>query len=191
MSAPLQDDLFGTPGPRLPEGLVYRNAVISPESERDLMTRFAALPFVPFDFHGFKGRREVLYFGWRYDFSRSRVEVAEPMPDYLEPVRAAAASLAGTAATDLVQVLINRYAPGAGIGWHRDRPQFGKVVGVSLGAEAPLRLRRVRSGGWDRVSLPLAARSAYLLDGEARELWEHSLSPVGALRYSITFRTLR
>jgi alkylated DNA repair dioxygenase AlkB len=43
---------------------------------------------------------------------------------------------------DLVQALLIRYDPGASIGWHRDRPVFEHVVGISLGADARLRLRR-------------------------------------------------
>jgi alkylated DNA repair dioxygenase AlkB len=36
----------------------------------------------------------------------------------------------------------------------------------------------------------LAPRSAYLLSGPARHIWEHSIPPVDAHRYSITFRTM-
>jgi alkylated DNA repair dioxygenase AlkB len=186
-----QADLFGAPAQATPPGFRYQPEVVSADLERDLMERFETLPFEAFDFHGFKGHREVVYFGWRYDFSRSRVEAAEPIPAFLAPVRTAAADLAGVTPADLVQVLVNRYAPGAGIGWHRDRPRFGKVVGVSLGASVPFRFRRKRPGGWDRLTVPVEARSAYLLDGEARDVWEHSLNPVPALRYSITLRTLR
>ncbi|QTC92872.1 alpha-ketoglutarate-dependent dioxygenase AlkB [Brevundimonas goettingensis] len=186
-----QTDLFQTSGPYGPEGFSYRPEAISRDLERDLMRRFETLPFEAFDFHGFKGHRQVVYFGWRYDFTRARVETAEPIPDFLEPARAVAADLAQVPPEALVQVLINRYGPGAGIGWHRDRPQFGKVVGLSLGASTPFRFRRGRPGGWDRRTVPVEARSAYLLDGEARDVWEHSLSPVATLRYSITFRTLR
>jgi alkylated DNA repair dioxygenase AlkB len=91
-----------------------------------------------------------------------------------------------------VQLLINQYPPGAGIGWHRDRPQFGVVAGVSFGAPAEMRFRRDRpGGGWDRALLPLPPRSAYVLDGDARSDWLHSIQPGSALRYSATFRTLR
>jgi len=37
----------------------------------------------------------------------------------------------------------------------------------------------------------LLPRSAYLLRGPARRDWEHSIRPVGELRFSVTFRTLR
>src|SRR5215467_15238457 len=34
-------------------------------------------------------------------------------------------------------------------------------------------------------------RSVYILSGEARNLWEHSIPQAAALRYSVMFRTLR
>jgi alkylated DNA repair dioxygenase AlkB len=39
--------------------------------------------------------------------------------------------------------------------------------------------------------LTLSPRSVYLLSGEARSGYEHSIPAVDTLRYSITFRTLR
>jgi alkylated DNA repair dioxygenase AlkB len=75
------------------------------------------------------------------------------------------------------------------MGWHVDRPMFGDVVGVSLLAPARLRFRRRRGIGWDRFTLRPEPRSAYILGGEARHDWEHSVAPVETMRYSITFRT--
>jgi alkylated DNA repair protein (DNA oxidative demethylase) len=152
----------------------------------------AELPFEAFDFHGFKGHRRVIYFGARYDFSRGRLDEAGPLPAWLEPLRDRAAAFAGLPEPALAQCLINEYRPGAGIGWHRDRPQFGRVVGVSLASAATMRFRRERpGGGWDRANLPLPPRSAYLLAGPAREDWQHSIAPGDQLRWSVTFRTLR
>ena len=85
--------------------------------------------------------------------------------------------------------MASEYAPGAGIGWHKDRPQFGETAGVSLLAEARLRLRRKEGPGWQRLSQLLKPRSAYQLSGDARHVWEHSIPPQEQLRYSITFRT--
>jgi alkylated DNA repair dioxygenase AlkB len=65
------------------------------------------------------------------------------------------------------------------------------VVGVSLVTPAPLRLRLERpGGGWERVTQVLEPRSAYHLSGPARNRWQHSIPPLDAQRYSITFRTL-
>jgi alkylated DNA repair dioxygenase AlkB len=109
----------------------------------------------------------------------------------LFPLRDKVATFAGLSASSLQQVLITQYPPGAGIGWHRDRPQYGEVIGVSLLAQCKFRLRLKAAETWRRVSLNLAPRSVYLLSGPARSEWEHSISPLDALRYSVTFRSLR
>lgn len=187
----MQSDLFDDTAPG-PAGLVYREALITPAEEAALIERFMALPFAPFQFHGHEGLRRIVGFGSRYDFARGALMTAEPIPDWLDPLRRKAAGLAAVEPADLPHALITEYRPGAPIGWHRDRPQFGKVVGVSMGSACTLRFRRRRAaGGWDRYALPLATRSAYVLDGEARWAWEHSIAPMEALRYSVTFRTSR
>jgi alkylated DNA repair dioxygenase AlkB len=185
-----QPRLFETP-PDLPPGMVYRSEFVGPEEERRLVDWLATLPFAPFIFQGFEGRRQVVSFGWRYDFSRSHLLKADDVPPELLTLRARAASLAGHGAEDLQQVLINKYEPGAPIGWHRDRPVFAEVVGISLLAPCIFRLRRRTADGFERKSITLAPRSAYLLSGPARSDWEHSIPPVAELRYSITFRNFR
>ena len=188
---PAQPDLFAdaAPGPALPQGFRYQPDVITPEAEAALLARIADLPFKPFEFHGYLGKRQVVSFGWRYDYSARAVGPAEPMPDFLLALREQAARFAGLEAGDLRQALVTQYAPGAGIGWHRDKPMFGEVVGISLGAPCTLRFRRAAPGGlWERRVVTPAPRSAYLLAGEARHVWEHSIPPVDQARHSITFR---
>lgn len=182
--------LFDLP-PVAPEGFRYRDGFVSPAEEAELATRLAELPFEPFQFRGYEGRRRVVSFGLRYDFSGPGLVAAEPMPDWLLPVRDRAAAFAGLAPEAFRHVLINEYREGAPIGWHRDRPVFEKVVGVSLLSPTVMRFRRRVGDRFERISTPLAARSAYLLDGPARLHWEHSLPEAKAHRYSITFRNLR
>jgi len=177
--------------PHLPEGMIYRPEFVTREEERGLATWLETLPFKPFLFQGYEGRRQVVSFGWQYDFSRSHLLKADDVPPELLPLRARAAALAGHAPQDLQQVLINKYEPGAPIGWHRDRPVFAEVVGVSLLAACAFRLRRRVAGSFERRTLTLEPRSAYLLSGPARTEWEHSIPPVAALRFSITFRNFR
>jgi alkylated DNA repair protein (DNA oxidative demethylase) len=177
--------------PALPEGLSYRPDLLTGAEEEELIARIAALPFAPFQFHGFEGKRRTVSFGWQYKFDGSGLAEAEPMPDWLLIVRDKAARFGGMAAGDLVHALVIEYAQGAGIGWHRDRPDFGEVIGISLKSEAPLRFRLKEGSRWRRLTLSAAPRSAYHLAGPAREQWEHSILAVPALRYSITFRTLR
>jgi len=179
--------LFDTP---LIEGLRYKDEVIGRKEEQALLDRLGALELAPFRFHGWLGNRRTQNFGWRYDFDDASFTPGEPIPDWLLPIRERAAAFARLAADDLVQALIARYDPGAGIGWHRDRDVFQDVMGISLGTPATLRFRRRTDAGFKRASLELAPRSAYLLSREARHDWEHSISPGQSLRFSITFRTL-
>jgi len=191
MPAGLQPSLFALAPPDLPEGFAYRDDVLSPDEEAELTRWLATLPFAPFQFRGYEGRRRVVSFGWKYDFTKSHLEKADDMPAELLPVRARAAAFAGLAPDDLQQCLLNEYLPGAPIGWHRDRPIFEKVAGISLLAPCSFRFRRRVGEGFERRTLELAPRSAYVLSGPARTQWEHSIPPLAAHRYSITFRSFR
>ena len=186
-----QMSLFGAPPGGLPEGLSYRPELIDAAEERALIARLQELPFEPFEFQGFLGKRRTVSFGWSYRFDGSGLAQAEPIPDWLLPLRSRAAAFAGLAPDSLEHALLIEYDVGAGLGWHRDRPVFGDVIGVSLLSPAPLRFRRRAGDKWQRFTLQAAPRSAYALRGAARSEWEHSLAPVATLRYSATFRTLR
>ena len=179
--------LFDTP---LIAGLRYEQAVITEVEQQALLERLQALELAPFRFHGFLGNRRTQSFGWRYDFDDASIAPTQPIPEWLQPVRARAAAFAGLQPADFVHVLLARYDPGAGIGWHRDRDVFDQVVGISLNTAATLRFRQRTPTGFRRANLELEPRSAYLLSGEARLDWEHSIAPGDALRFSITFRTL-
>jgi alkylated DNA repair protein (DNA oxidative demethylase) len=189
---PPQLNLFDGDAPAdVPEGLASRPDFLSEAEEAGLAERLAALPFRAFEFHGFEGKRRTISYGLQYRFDGSGLHEAEPFPDWLLPLRDRAADWAVVAREAIRHALIVEYAPGAGIGWHRDRPVFGDVVGISLLAPARLRFRRKAGDKWERKSLLAEPRSAYLLRGPAREEWEHSIAPMERLRYSITFRTLR
>ncbi|MFV0624594.1 alpha-ketoglutarate-dependent dioxygenase AlkB [Sphingomonas sp. ac-8] len=182
-----QLDLFGTP---LLPGLAYREAVVDAAEEAALIAAIDACDLTPFRFQGWTGKRLTTSFGWSYDFERGGIAADAPIPEFLRPLRDRAAAFAGLPVELLEQVLLIRYDPGAGIGWHRDRPMFDHVVGVSLGVPAVLRLRRRTAGGFDRRSLPLAPRSIYHLSGEARHDWEHGIAAMDRTRWSVTFRSL-
>ena len=176
---------------RAPEGFRYRPELLSMEAESRLLDAFRDLPFRNFEFHGFTGKRRVASFGWRYDFAQRRVEEAAPIPDFLLPVRELAASFAGTSSDGLVQALVTEYEAGSSIGWHRDKAEFGDVIGISLLSACTFRLRRKADEKWERYSIVAEPRSVYLMSGPSRTEWEHSIPAVDSLRYSITFRTLR
>ncbi|AZO46060.1 alpha-ketoglutarate-dependent dioxygenase AlkB [Mesorhizobium sp. M7D.F.Ca.US.005.01.1.1] len=185
-----QRDLFGA-GDDLPEGFVYQSELITPQEEAELARHLEGLPFEAFDFHGHLANRRVVGFGLRYDYDRREVLEAPPIPDFLLPLRVKVAAFASRPAEAFAQVLINEYRPGAGIGWHRDKPHFEDVAGVSLLAPCIFRLRRKSGAKWDRRTIGVEPRSAYLMTGPSRTEWEHSIPPVDLHRYSITLRTLR
>ncbi|MDT0509071.1 alpha-ketoglutarate-dependent dioxygenase AlkB [Novosphingobium sp. MMS21-SN21R] len=187
----LQPDLFGT-APCPVEGLAFRADMITPAEEAELAARIDGCALEPFQFHGWEGKRLTASFGSSYDFARGAVLPAPPIPDWLLPLRSRMAQWTGLAAEVLTQALVIRYDPGAGIGWHKDRPQYGKILGLSLGAAETLRLRRRKpDGGFARHAEPLHPRAAYSLDGPARWEWEHSITPVEHRRWSVTFRSFR
>jgi alkylated DNA repair dioxygenase AlkB len=181
-----QIDLFGAS--HLPAGFAYREDVISPSEEEALLSRFKELPFKPFEFHGFLGKRRVVSFGWRYDFAGRTLRDSDAIPQFLLPLREKAAAFASVSANGLQQILINEYGAGAGIGWHRDKPMFEDVIAISLSSPCVLRFRRKHGNGWERASQDIRARSAYMLRGPSRREWQHSVPPVNGLRYSVTFR---
>ena len=182
-----QPDLFGEPSLA---GLSQAGGFVAQDEERMLIAAIDAAALSPFRYHGWLGKRLTASYGWSYDFDDSSFAPAEAIPDWLLPVREKAARFAGLPPGELVQALLIRYDPGAGIGWHRDRPVFGHVLGISLGAPATMRFRRRQRGGFDRASAVLAPRSIYHLTGEARHQWEHSIAAMAATRWSITFRSL-
>ena len=177
--------------PAMPEGLTYEREFVDAAEEKALAAHIAALDLRPFQFHGFEGNRRTASFGHHYAFDGSGLKRTESIPDWLLPARARAAELIGVAPEAVEHALLIEYAPGAGIGWHRDRPAFGDVVGISLLSPARLRFRRKSGTRWERFNLIAEPRSAYALQGSARHEWEHSIPQMETLRYSITFRTLR
>jgi DNA oxidative demethylase len=182
---PTQRGLFAS----TPPGLEFREQFVTPAEQAGLLAKVESLPFRPFEFHGWTGNRETVSFGWRYDFGQARIEAAPPIPEFLWPLRARAAEFAGIPEASFEQALVIRYDVGAGIGWHRDRPVFDQVFGLSLLSPCTIRFRRRRPGGFERFALDAPCGSAYLLRGEIRHEWEHSITPLAQPRYSITLRS--
>lgn len=174
-----------------PEGLVYVDELITTEEESRLVGILDSLRFDDIVLHGQAARRTGRHFGLDYDYGTRTPRLGEVLPEWLLPIRGRAYELLRQDASHLEEVLVQRYPPGAGIGWHRDAPAFDSVVGVLLGAASRLRFRRGRVRKWELWETELFPRSGYVLAGPARTSWEHSIPPTKELRYSITFRTLR
>lgn len=175
----------------LPDGFIYQPEFLSAAEQDELLDEIRPLEFHEVRMHGVVARRRVIQYGWKYAFDGARLSEGPPLPAFLLPVRQRAAGLASVPAEALSEALITEYQPGAPIGWHRDAAGFGIVVGISLLSPCRFRFRRGPERGSARVTLTLEPGSAYVLSGPSRTDWQHSIPEVDALRYSITFRTLR
>lgn len=167
--------------------LKYQANLLSREEETCLLNDMEILPFKAFEFHGFTGKRRTVSFGWRYDFNGGGLTKTEDMPEFLSGLRARAEIFAGNEPGSFQQLLVTEYSPGAQIGWHKDRPVFGDVVGISLLSPCTFRLRKRTPDGFVRQTIIAEPRSVYLLRGASRTEWEHSIPGVESLRYSLTF----
>lgn len=173
-----------------PQGFDYKPDFLSLQEESELLGRFSGLAFEPFDFHGYIAKRRIVEYGWEYDFGTRKANTAPEIPEFLVPIRARAAAFAEVRPDSLVEAVITEYPPGAPIGWHRDVPQFELIAGISLGATCRMRFKPYKAQG-SLISVVLERRSIYRISGVARWRYQHSIPAVEALRYSITFRTLR
>ena len=170
-------------------GFSYWPGAFTAAEERAWLRELEALPFKPFEFHGYFGKRRIVAFGWRYDYSGRALRPSTPMPGFLAPLRERAAAVAGLDEALQQQALVTEYDAGVTIGWHRDKPMFEDVAALSFLSPCRLRLRRKHDAGWVRWATEIAPRSLYRLSGPARHDWEHSIPPVESKRYSVTFRT--
>ena len=182
-------DLFGAPP--LPPGLEYHADFITVADETGLLRAFAELPFREATFQQYTARRRVVRFGLVYDADRREWIEGTPLPAWLADVRERVAVSRGLPAQRFIHALVTEYRPGTPIGWHRDKPEYGIVVGISLGSACRMRFRPYDNQR-DRnavVALTLEPRSMYVMADAIRWSWQHSIPPAKALRYSMTFRT--
>jgi len=178
------------PAEGAPPGFRYREAFISREEEQQLIAHIRELPLQPFQFGAYEGKRRVVSFGSRYDYTRHAVEDVLPPPDWTLSIIARVEQFGGPGSAPIRQVLCTEYEKGVGIGWHRDKAHYGDVFGLSLASECTFRFRRAAGKGWQRFHLDVEPRSLYMMSGESRHVWEHSIPPVASIRFSMTFRTL-
>lgn len=184
-------------GADIPDGFLHRDSFVSADEEATLLAEIQRIEFSTFEMRGVVARRRVAFFGASYDKGDAP---SRPIPEFLFPLRGKLAEWAGVDPDAFAMSLINEYRPGAPIGWHRDAPQYGIVAGLSLLSSCRMRLRPYVSPSAASKhairrktthEILLLPRSAYLMTGESRSHYEHSIPAVENLRYSITFRTLR
>ena len=195
----MRTTLFGDPD--LPDGFRYEPDFLTEGEEDDLLQAIAGVEFSRVEMHGGIARRRIAQYGVTYGFDARRSAPGAPIPPWLAPLRARAAAWAGVDADALAEALVTEYPVGAPIGWHRDAPMFGDVIGISLAGSCRMKFRPYvppkelgapgRAARRATHELELARRSVYLMRGIVRRDFEHSIPPVGMLRYSVTFRTMR
>jgi alkylated DNA repair dioxygenase AlkB len=174
-----------------PEGLRYQPEFVDETTEAELIAHLKELPLQPFQFGAYEGKRRVASFGFRYDYTVKRLQEADPIPAWLASMIKSVEMFGNVPAGCVRQVLCTEYDVGVGIGWHRDKPHFDQIFGLSLGASCKFRFRRPAGDKWQRFTLTAEPRSLYMMSGESRQIWEHSIPAVDQRRYSITFRTMR
>jgi DNA oxidative demethylase len=194
----MQPSLFGNTA--APEDFEYRPDFVSELEQTALLREIEILEFSNVEMRGSVAKRRTAHFGWTYGYDARTTEPGIPVPDFLLPLQRRAAEWIGVDADDLAEALVTDYPEDAPIGWHRDAPMFGVIVGISLAASCRMKFRPYVSpsaigdlGGAPRRTtheIELAPRSAYVLKGVVRREYEHSIPPVKQRRYSITFRTL-
>ena len=185
----MQSGLFAEAS-ALPSGLRFQPDFLDADEERRVLEGIGSLTLREAKYKEYTAKRRVASFGAGYDFDANELTPAPVMAPFLLPLREKAAHWAGIPADELGYALVAEYRPGTQLGWHRDVPQFEKVVGISIGGLATMRLRRYPPKPREPIyALELPPRSAYVLQAEARWGWQHSIAATPQLRYSITFRT--
>ncbi|MEO6322990.1 MAG: alpha-ketoglutarate-dependent dioxygenase AlkB [Thermoanaerobaculia bacterium] len=175
---------------RKPPGFFLTPDFISAKTESKYLAYLDSLVFQPTEMRGWALRRQILAFGTGFGTNFQSTVAAPLLPRRLYALRTRAASWAGCSASELSQALVQKYPKGATIGWHVDADIFGApIIGISFGGTAQLMFRPAnRTSGRRAIEIP--PRSVYRLEGPSRSTWLHSIAPVPASRYSITFRSL-
>ena len=188
----IQHELFpSAPDDAFARGFAYEPEFLSQAEEEALVGEIERLPLAQAEYKEFLANRRIVSYGGRYDFSAQRLQPGPPIAPFLWPLRARAAAWTGRPADDFAHALIAQYPAGSQLGWHRDVPDFELVVGISLAGPCRMRFRRYPPGVRAKsIALEIEPRSIYRLQDEARWDWQHGVSPVPSVRYSITFRTL-
>jgi alkylated DNA repair dioxygenase AlkB len=184
--------LFDIP-PELPSGFHFYPEFISREEELNLVSLIKTFPLKNMIFQGYEAKRKTMNFGHDWHFQNRTLSKGLDIPEAFIPIIEKVGARLNITTSSFAEVLLTQYDPGTVINWHRDAPPFEKIAGVSLLSDCVFKLRpytktiRKRS---DTISFHLPRRSLYMMEGEVRTNWEHSIAPLKNLRYSITLRTL-
>jgi alkylated DNA repair dioxygenase AlkB len=179
---------------KLVSGLTYTDQFLAADEHKALLDYAQTFTLHTFLFQGYEAKRKVVSFGYDYNFKNRKLKNGSPIPDGFTSLIEKVTAKVGIAGNEFAELLITEYPVGSVINWHRDAPPFNIIAGISLGADCIFKLRphgKEKQTRKNVISFSVAPGSLYVLQGEAREDWQHSIAPVKQKRYSITLRTLR
>ena len=178
----------------LPPGFEYYPDFITETEEMNIMKQVGNIELKALNFQGFEAKRKVASFGYDWSFEKRTLTKGKEIPKAFDWIIDRAAKLMLLKKEDFSEILITEYPIGSVINWHRDAPPFDIIVGISLLSDCSFKLKpygKIKTGRSSIITLPVKARSVYIMQGESRANWMHSISAVKQVRYSITLRTLR
>lgn len=185
----------------LPAGFIYESEFLSPSEEAEILKVLAGLELSNSRYHEYTALRRTSAFRlpWNAADADSAPDGDAAIPDVLVRLVSKVAAHYGFPRAAIPHLLVTEYPPGAPMGWHRDAPPCAEIFGVSLGSSCRFRLRPMSVAGPEAtaaerrrasIALTVEPRSLYCMTGPARSDWQHAVSPVRQLRFSITLRTL-
>ena len=180
--------------PVLPHGFTYVNDFLSLQEEMDVCREISNLDLHNLIFQGFEAKRKIASFGYDWSFDHRVLSKGKDIPLPFLSLIEKTTSYFSMAPESVAELLVTEYPVNAVINWHRDAPPFEIIIGLSLLSDCNFRFRPYDKAKQHRkniTQLPVRRRSLYIMQGEARSEWEHSISPVKELRYSLTLRTLK
>ena len=180
--------------PIYPSGFSYIPGFLRLDEETELLKTISTIDLHTFNFQGFEAKRKVASFGFDYSFDKRVLSKGNEIPAEFHSLISKVSRHTNISADAFGELLVTEYPVGSVINWHRDAPPFDVIAGISLLSDCRFRLRpqeKTKQGRGSIISFPVMRRSLYVISGEARTDWQHSISPVKEVRYSITLRTLK
>jgi alkylated DNA repair dioxygenase AlkB len=188
------DSLLFPVEPVWPPGFIYERNFITREEEQELLRSIREEVTVRnSQYHEYTARRKSAHFGLKWNYGTEVLEDVPPAPEFLQQLAAKVARRFSLPVEHFPHVLVIEYPPGAPMGWHRDAPPFAVIYGISLGSTCQFGLRpnaealRTKE---NTLKFDVEPRSLYMMSGQCRSQWQHSVWPVKDTRYSITLRTM-
>lgn len=173
------------------QGLSYVEDFVGEEYEKELIDKLQTMEW------NTSISRRTQHYGWMYPYgSSTKLIPAPPIPKWMLPLKSIVEEYLNFTRS-FNQVIVNEYLPGQGIAPHIDDPSlFGDtIVSVSLGSGIEMDFTNIKDTK-SKQALYLSRRSILILSGDARYLFQHSITkrkkdhsiPRGT-RISITFRS--